>query len=211
MDRRYIWAAIIGIAAALLAWQLPGRLGALSAPADALKAVHVFQPAREIPDFSLAQSDGTRLVKGELKGHWTLVFIGFTNCPDICPTTLAQMARAQKVWEQLPESTRPRVLFVSADPERDTPDIVGEYAHGFHKDTIAATGSIPALEQFAKSLSMVFTKVEPEPGAPADQYSIDHMASLALLDPQARMAGVLSPPFNVDDIGQDMLTLSKKH
>ena len=211
LDRRYVLAAVIGIAAALLAWQLPGRLGAGSQSAAELKAVHLFEPAREIPDFSLSQSDGTRLVKGELKGHWTLVFLGFTHCPDICPTTLAQMARAQKVWETLPEASRPRVLFVSVDPERDSPDQVGDYAHGFHKDTLAATGNIPALEQFAQSLSMIFKKMPVEPGVPADQYTVDHTASLALLDPQARMSGVLSPPYDVDQVAQDLMQLSKKH
>ena len=96
---------------------------------------------------------------GELKGHWTLVFLGFTHCPDVCPTTLAELAEAQKQWAALPEATRPRVLFVSVDPERDTPDRIGEYAHAFHRDTLAATADVPALESFAKSLSMVFAKV----------------------------------------------------
>src|SRR5690606_16195154 len=88
-----------------------------------------------------------------------------------------------------PESTRPRVLFVSVDPERDTPDRIGEYAHAFHRDTLAATADIPALESFARSLSLVFAKV-PLGDAPG-QYTIDHSAALALLDPRGRMAGVV--------------------
>lgn len=149
----------------------------------------LFPQPREIPPFSLQQSDGTQLVPGELHGHWTLVFIGFTFCPDVCPTTLAQLAQAQKQWEALPESTRPRVLFVSVDPERDTPDRIGEYAHAFHRDTLAATADIPALEDFARSLSLVFAKV-PLGDAPG-QYTIDHSAAMALLDPRGRMAGVV--------------------
>lgn len=155
----------------------------------ATEVVKLFPQPRAIPPFSLQQSDGTQLVSGELNGHWTLVFIGFTFCPDVCPTTLAQLAQAQKQWEEFPESTRPRVLFVSVDPERDTPDRIGEYAHAFHRDTLAATGDIPSLETFARALSLVFAKVPLGDGP--NQYTIDHSAALAVLDPQGRMAGVL--------------------
>ena len=137
------------------------------------------------------------------------MFLGFTHCPDVCPTTLAEMAKAQKQWAALPETTRPRVLFVSVDPERDTPDRIGEYAHAFHRDTIAATADIPALEQFAKSLSMVFAKVPPPEGVRADQYSVDHSASMAVLDPQGRMAGIVQPPFDPAAIAADMTALTQ--
>jgi protein SCO1/2 len=197
-----VLAAILGL---LVAWRWYGQ----HAPEQPeLHAVHLFSPARELPPFSLRQSDGTPLVPGELKGHWTLVFLGFTHCPDVCPTTLAQLAGAQKQWEKLPEATRPRVLFVSVDPERDTPDAIGEYAHGFHRDTLAATADIPALESFARSLSMVFAKVPAPEGAPDNQYSMDHSASLAVLDPQGRLTGFIQPPFEPKDIAQDMLALA---
>lgn len=172
------------------------------------QAVRLFEPPRELPAFNLRQSDGTPLIPGELKGHWTLVFLGFTHCPDVCPTTLAQLAQAQKQWVELPESTRPRVLFVSVDPDRDSPDRIGEYAHGFHRDTFAATADVPALEAFTRSLSMVFMKVEPEDGVPADQYSIDHSATIAVLDPQGRMSGVIQPPFDPAAIAADMTALT---
>lgn len=171
-------------------------------------AVRLFEPPRELPAFSLRQSDGTQLVPGELHGHWTLVSLGFTHCPDVCPMTLAQLSQAQKQWETLPEAIRPRVLFVSVDPERDTPGHTGDYAHAFHRDTIAATADIPALEAFARSLSMVFAKVPPEDGEPADQYSVDHSAAIAILDPQGRMSGLLQPPLDPNAIAADMAALT---
>jgi protein SCO1/2 len=181
-----------------------------AAPADgpALQVVTRFPQPRVLPDFNLRQSDGTALVPGELKGHWTLVFLGFTHCPDVCPTTLAQLAQAQRQWRSLPDSVRPRVLFVSVDPERDTPDRIGEYAHGFDPDTLAATADVPALEGFAKSLSLVFAKAPAPDGAPADQYSVDHSAAIAVLDPQARMAGVIQPPLDPRAIAKDMAALT---
>lgn len=201
---------IAALAAALGLWAAQRHFGPPTGTAwPPTTAVRLFQPARELPPFSLRQSDGTQLVPGELKGHWTLVFLGFTHCPDICPTTLAELAGAQKQWATIPESVRPRVLFVSVDPERDTPDAIGEYAHAFHRDTLAATADIPALEQFARSLSMVFAKVPPPQGAPADQYSVDHSATLAVIDPQGRMAGIISPPLQPKAIAADFIALTR--
>jgi protein SCO1/2 len=174
-----------------------------------MQTVKLFPQPRELPPFSLQQSDGTQLVPGELKGHWTLVFLGFTYCPDVCPTTLAELAQAQKQWQNLPDPVRPRVLFVSIDPERDSPDRIGEYAHAFHHDTLAATADVPALEGFARSLSLVFAKVPAPAGAPADQYSMDHSATIALLDPQGRMAGVIQPPLQSGAIAADLVALTQ--
>jgi protein SCO1/2 len=175
----------------------------------ALQTVRRLSSPRELPAFTLQQSDRTQLVPGELRGHWTVVFLGFTYCPDVCPTTLAELAQAQKRWATLPESTRPRVLFVSVDPERDTIEKLGEYAHGFHKDTLAATADIPSLEAFAKSLSLVFAKVPLGKDAPADQYTIDHSAALVVLDPQGWMAGVIQPPLKPKAIAEDLIALTE--
>ena len=208
-NRTTVWILIAALAAGLGLWAGERWFATRAPVAPALQAVKLFDHPRELPPFSLQQSDRTQLVPGELKGHWTVVFLGFTHCPDVCPTTLAQLAQAQKEWAALPDSTRPRVLFVSVDPERDSPDAIGEYAHGFDRDTLAATTDVPALEAFARSLSMVFAKVPAPAGAPADQYSIDHSASLAVLDPQARMAGVIMPPLDPRAIAADMTALTQ--
>jgi protein SCO1/2 len=173
-----------------------------------LQTVRRLSTPRELPAFTLQQSDRTPLVPGELRGHWTVVFLGFTFCPDVCPTTLAELAQSQKRWETLPETVRPRVLFVSVDPERDTIEKLGEYAHGFHMDTFAATADIPSLERFAKSLSLVFAKVPLGEDAPADQYTIDHSATLIVLDPQGRMAGIIQPPLKPKAIAEDLIALT---
>ena len=200
---------VAALAAGLGLWAAQRWYGGAREAAPQLQAVRLFEQPRELAPFSLRQSDGTPLVPGELKGHWTIVFLGFTHCPDVCPTTLAELAQAQNQWNTLPEATRPRVLFVSVDPDRDTPDRTGEYAHAFHKDTLAATADVPALEAFARSLSLVFMKSPAPAGAPAEQYSVDHSATLAVLDPQARMAGVIQPPLEPRAIAQDLLVLAR--
>lgn len=203
----YILAIALAAGLGLLAAShLFGRGAATDAPA--LQAVTLLPQPRELPAFNLRQSDGTPLVPGELAGHWTLAFLGFTYCPDVCPTTLAQLSQVQKQWETLPDATRPRVLFVSVDPERDSPTRTGEYAHAFHPDTLAATADVPALEKFATSLGFVFMKV---PGKNFEQnpndYSVDHSANIALLDPQGRLAGLIRPPFQPQAIADDLARL----
>ena len=209
-NRATLVVLVVALAAGLGLWASQRYFGA--APASSwpqTQVVRLFEPPRELPAFSLRQSDGTQLVPGELRGHRTLVFLGFTHCPDVCPTTLAQLSQAQKQWASIPEAIRPRVLFVSVDPERDTPDRIGEYAHAFHKDTLAATANIPALENFTRSLSLVFAKVPAPEGAPADQYSVDHSASMAVLDPQGRMSGLVQQPLDPAAIAADLAALTR--
>lgn len=210
-NRTTVYVLIAALAAGLGLWAAQRYFSAPPAAPDlpATQAVRLFQPPRVLPPFSLSQSDGTQLVPGELKGHWTLVFLGFTHCPDVCPTTLAELAQAQKQWTSIPEATRPRVLFVSVDPERDVPDRIGEYAHAFHRDTLAATAEIPALEQFTRSLSLVFAKMPLEDGPPG-AYTMDHSATLVVLDPQGRMAGVVQPPLDPKAIASDFITLTRE-
>ncbi|MCC7095609.1 MAG: SCO family protein [Thermomonas sp.] len=194
--------AALGFIAARLLFHAPAPV-TLPAP----NAITLLPSPRTLPGFALRQASGAPLTQDTLKGHWTVVFLGFTHCPDVCPTTLAQLSTAQKQWAALPAATRPRVLFVSADPERDTPELVAGYAHAFHKDSLAATAPAPDLQHFARSLSLVFMKVPGTSGRP-DDYSIDHSATLVLLDPQARMAGVVTPPFDIKGLADDLTTLT---
>jgi len=189
----------LGLLAAQRLWQPSGP------QAPALQVVTLYPQPRALPDFTLQVSNGRTLGRDELAGHWTLVFIGFTSCPDVCPLTLAELAGAQRQWQALPETIRPRVLFVSVDPERDTPERLGQYAHAFHPDTIAATTDLPALEAFTRSLSLVFAKVSVGRGG---DYTIDHSAAIAVLDPEVRMAGVVpGSALNSPALASDLIAL----
>jgi protein SCO1/2 len=132
--------------------------------------------------------------------------MGFTHCADVCPTTLSELAKAQKQWAALPEARRPRVMFVTVDPERDTPQVVGDYAHYFFPDTLAASPTPEQLAAFAKDLGLVYLKV---PGANGD-YEMDYSATLVLLDPQGRQAGLLSPPLDAAKIADDLRLLAER-
>lgn len=200
-------AAGLGLWAAKIAFG-PGSPQAATAPAldpAALKAVRLFPQPRPLPPFELQQSDGTPLTGDELAGRWTLVFLGFTHCPDVCPTTLTELGAAQKAWADLPAETRPQVLFVSVDPERDDPQRTGEYARYFHPDTLAATAQEPALQDFATALGLVYMKVPQDGG----DYSMDHSTAVVVLDPQGRQAGLIRPPLLPADIAADLRLLAE--
>lgn len=165
----------------------------------------LLQTPRTLPAFSLTDELGQPFGAEQLRGHWTLLFPGFTYCPDVCPTTLATLANAQKQWASLPEARRPRLLFVSVDPDRDTPQRTGEYAHYFHPDTWAATAAPEPLAEFARAMGLVYMKV---PLAGGD-YTMDHSATLVVLDPQGRQAGLVGPPLKWQDIANDMARLAE--
>ena len=196
-------AAGLGLYAAQRFAASPGR--ALHADEVKLRTVRLIA-ARELPDYRLTLSDGSVATAATLRGHWTVVFLGFTHCPDVCPTTLAELAKAQKQWQQLPAAIRPRLLFVTVDPERDTPAKVGEYAHYFHADTLAASADPAQLAAFAQALGLVYMKV---PMASGD-YTMDHSATLVLLDPQGRQAGLIRPPLDSNAIAADLRVLAER-
>ena len=172
-------------------------------PLPALSAAKVIDSPRALPPFKLQSASGP-ITADQLKGHWTVVFVGFTHCPDVCPTTLTDMARAQALWDAAGLKAKPRLLFVSIDPERDTPEKIAEYAAYFHKDTLTATAAEPQLTEFARSLGLVYMKV-PQ----GDTYTMDHSSTLVLLNPKAEFAGIIRPPLKPEAVGADLIALAK--
>ena len=205
-----ILVAAIALGAGLWAGQ---RFFAGGAATDApqLRGALAYPTPRELPPFELQQADGTPLDAAELAGRWTLVFFGFTHCPDVCPTTLAQLAAAQERWSDLPAEDRPQVLFVSVDPERDSPAKTGEYARFFGPEILAATAGHEVLEPFARSLGMLYMPAaldgsggQPAPGEP---YTVDHSSKVAVLDPQVRLTALLKAPLDAAVVDADLRAL----
>lgn len=158
--------------------------------------------ARPIIDFALADSDGKPFTNAELKGHWTVIFPGFTFCPDVCPTTLTTLKAVQ---EQLGDAAaQVQVVMLSVDPERDTAETLGRYVHAFSPAFLGVTGSTKALDALGESIGYVYTKV---PGATPETYTVDHSASMILIGPDARLRGYFTPPYKVEALVADLRTL----
>lgn len=191
----------LGLWAGQMWFSAAGR-GAASLQARLSNTVLYPEP-RALPDFTLESGDGP-LDATSLQGRWSLVFLGFTHCPDICPATLAQLAQAEKLLADLPPDRRPRIVFVSADPERDTPAKTTEYARHFSPGALGATAAHARLEPFVRSLHMVYARAEGTDG----EYSVDHTAYVAVLDPQVRHVAMLRPPFDPTAIAADLRLLT---
>ncbi|MEN8719633.1 MAG: SCO family protein [Oceanococcaceae bacterium] len=137
----------------------------------------------------------------DFRGKHHLLFFGFAACPDICPNTL-QMAG--QMYDQLSPAERAKldVVFVSVDPERDTPDMLQQYVRSFHPDFHALTGPDSAIESLAEQAGIAYIKVPT-----GETYTIDHSAALVLLDDQARIRAYFAPPLRRDVLAADLSTL----
>ncbi len=148
--------------------------------------------------FELDRDDGAKLTEQDFMGRWTLVFFGFANCPDVCPTTMNTLAQVVEKLNADPTlATAPQVVFVSVDPERDKPEILREYVDYFNEDFIGATANEERLSHFAAQFGVLYMKIE-TPGQ--DTYTMDHSASILLVDPALNTVGLFSPPHLVDGI-----------
>ncbi len=145
---------------------------------------------RKFSDFELVDHRGQVFGAENLTGQWTLLFFGFTHCPDICPTT---MAAAAKMYEGLePEDKEQlQVVLISLDPERDTTEKLSQYVPYFNPDFIGATGNQYVLLKLATELNVAFNKVQLETG----DYTIDHGANMVLINPYGHYHGFFKPPF----------------
>jgi protein SCO1/2 len=191
----------IGVAAAL-AGALLAR--ALSQPPTVALAAGTWLPrAQAVSDFHLRDLAGREFGRADLTGHPSLLFFGFTNCPDVCPTTLAALAQVQR-QPPLPDA---RVIFVTIDPERDSAANLKVYLGAFDHDFIGLRGDAQSLAPLLKSLSAIAVR-QPLPGG---GYTMDHSATLYLLDSHARLAAVFSPPYSPSALGADLRRIQQTH
>lgn len=172
-----------------------------------LQAALLYPQPRAVPQFTLQRADGGTLTLADWKGRWNLVFIGFTHCPDVCPTALAILKQAWTRWQQDGHAKDIQVNFISVDPARDTPEVLKIYVRFFSPDFVAATGSDEQLEKLATPLGLVYARQDGDGG----DYSVDHSASILIIDPQGRLAGMFRPgQYDADKLVADMDTLIDK-
>jgi len=155
-----------------------------------------FPQARALADFDLVDGDGRPFTRQDLAGAPTLVFFGFTHCPDVCPTTLLKLTQVLKA-AQVP---RLRVLFISIDPQRDTPQAVAQYARAFDPSFRGLTGEPAAISALATRFGVAVNRVE----LPGGDYTMDHSAVVFLLNDEAQIAAIFTPPFEVRPFAADL-------
>jgi protein SCO1/2 len=196
-------AVVIAVLIGAVTWRtLQSRGGDPSALLDA--GIVLLPQPRPVADIVLVDQDGATTSTAALKGKWSLLFFGYTFCPDICPTTLAQL---HKVLGRLPEDVRQqlRVVFVSVDPNRDTPQRIKQYVGFFDPAFQGWTGDPGALAELANAVSIPF--IAPDTRQPG--YTVSHSGNLAILDPQGRQQGFIRAPFSDDKLAERLPMLLK--
>ncbi|MCX7151395.1 MAG: SCO family protein [Proteobacteria bacterium] len=133
-------------------------------------------------DFSLKDANGKTRTLADFKGMAVVVFFGYTRCPDVCPTTMVEMKEVlQKLGH---DAQRVQVLFVTIDPERDTPELLAQYVPAFDPSFIGLYGDLETTTRTAKDFKVFFQKVK---GKTPDNYTMDHTAGSYVFDPQGRL------------------------
>jgi protein SCO1 len=151
--------------------------------------------------FHLTDQNGKAVSDADLKGKWQLVFFGYTHCPDACPTALNEIALA---LDQLGEKRgEVAVVFITVDPERDTPDVMKSYVQSFDAPIIALTGSPDAVAQAAKAYRVYYAK---HPRGDGD-YDMDHSAVIYVMNPEGRFTATFTPDSTADAIAQRLQKL----
>lgn len=173
----------------------------------ALQQGTLLPSAKLVSDFALVSEKGAAFTRDDLKGHWTFAFFGYTHCPDVCPTSLAMLARVMDKLENnslLDEP--PRGLFVSVDPQRDTPAVLAKYLPYFHPDFIGATGNPDDIMVLTRQLGILYAKAE---GGNDDDYLVDHSAAIILFDPDGNYRALFNVPHDPDKIAGDFLLIKQ--
>jgi protein SCO1/2 len=151
--------------------------------------------------FSLIDQYGKPFTEANLKGRWQLVFFGYTHCPDVCPTTLNDLSLA---LDQLgAKKNEVGIVFISVDPERDTPAVLKSYVESFDGPIVALTGSPDAVAQAAKDYRVYYAKHPRADGG----YDMDHSAVIYLMDPQGRFTATFTPDDSAETIVARLLKL----
>lgn len=177
--------------------------------APALVNSTLYPKPKPIPEFQLTDFNNQDFGNDQFLGKWNIIFFGFTYCPDVCPTTMAALSQVANLLD--PKLLKDlQVIFVSVDPERDTPERLKDYVPYYHPDFIAITGDHEPLLKFSMSVGAMYIKV-PEEGS----YMMSHSSTLFIIDPQGRRFGIInkSPTgaIDVDLVAKDLANLLENY
>ncbi len=194
--------AIVAIVAGML---LSRALMQPVAPAQPLASGTLLDPPRalpampEAPEGGFVDQDQQPFDSERLQERWSLMFFGFTSCPDICPMTLGMLAQTEKLLADLPAAQRPQVILVSVDAQRDTPAQLSSYVKFFSPSFTGITAPQDVIEDFARQMGVVVAITPLEGGG----YTVDHSASIFLVDPQGAMRALFSAPHTAAQLAED--------
>ncbi|RMO73463.1 SCO family protein [Pseudomonas syringae group genomosp. 3] len=195
----FIVAAIVALVLGLVLSRLLPGSGPSNQTALNEAGIVLLPKSRQLPALSMIDQNGAAVALDGLKDQWTLMFFGYTFCPDICPTTLAQI---KQIRSELPTAAveRMRVVLVSVDPNRDSPQQLKQYLSYFDPQYIGLTAPVTDIQKLANSVSIPFI--------PADtskpNYFVDHSGNLALIGPDGTQRGFIRAPLNNQKLAKQL-------
>lgn len=203
-----MWAKRLTIAAVVVAGLAAGGWAAIVHFSESPPEVEasVLPVARELPAFDLTDHRGHTASRETLRGHWSLLFFGFSHCPGVCPATLGKLERVAGALAGDGSATMPQVYFVSVDPARDTPERLRAYLDNFGAPFIGLTGAQAELKRLAAGASISYSV--PRDAAPDGDYRVQHSAVIVLVDPKARIRAFFTPPHRPERMARELKLLT---
>jgi protein SCO1/2 len=162
----------------------------------------VLSTPRQIVVPELTKHDGNAFTDRDLNGRWTLMFFGYTHCPDICPMTMNVLAEAKK----MAAGDFPQVVLVSVDPQRDSVELLDGYVQYFDPAFIGVTGEEKMIQALTLQTSVVYAKM-PGSSGNEDDYLVDHSSAVLLINPEGKLAAFLNAPHTPSGINESVATV----
>lgn len=176
--------------------------------AEAIQGV-ILPTAKTIKPFTLMDHNERVFTLNNLQGHWSVLFVGYTQCPDVCPAALSVLKQVHQLMTQR-SLQMPEVVFISIDPQRDTSHLLGEYVAYFNKDFIGVSGELAQLKNITRQLSVSFAKAPGSNGSmDGDDYLMDHSSSFLLINPQGKLQSFLTAPHQAEKIIDSIMRSQK--
>ncbi len=194
----FVFAALAAVAAGAWMGANSGSPEATGSPAKIQGAI--LPKAKTLHDFNVINQHKQAYTLADLKNKWSLIFVGYTHCPDVCPTALNTLKQVKQLMQEQ-SLIAPQIIFLSIDPERDTAEILSEYVNYFDQDFIGLTGTVEEIKNLSTQLSVTFAK---SPGSSGeiteDDYLMDHSSSFMLINPDGKLQTFITAPHTTANI-----------
>ena len=184
-------------------WYIGFQISASMQGKDTVSNIHTVSPPTPLPDFHLQDQYGQVFELSRLKGQWSILFFGFTQCPDICPATLQQLKVLNSAMaQQTIARVAPQTVFISVDPKRDTAQL-GEYVSYFSKQFVGVSGDMSEVGKLENGVGAWHQYQSTSLG----DYNVAHSGELFLINPRGELQARLQPPLDIPTIAQELLLL----
>ena len=158
---------------------------------------------RHIQPFSLTGIDGQPFNQQRLKGHWSILFFGFTRCGSMCPTAMGELAKMYRRLDETNTRPKPLIVMITIDPKRDTLEKLNQYVKVFHADFFGARGHVKAMKALTQELGIAYTTVTRTSASAHTYKDIEHTGAFLFFNPKGQLVAFSTPPHHADQLIED--------